>query len=102
MTGGFGVNLQDTFFYHAENLLNKNLYNKDTIKIYSIARFGDNFRDMQKGINDMSKITKKNDIILCQFNFNDIVEVNYAPPNSTPQAQPSKIKIYFNDLRKSF
>ena len=48
MTGGFGVNLQDTFFYHAENLLNKNLYNKDTIKIYSIARFGDNFRDMQK------------------------------------------------------
>ena len=54
-----------------------------------------------KGINDMSKITK-NDIILYQFNFNDIVEVNYAPPNSTPQAQPSKIKIYFNDLRKSF
>ncbi len=101
VTGGFGVNLQDTFFYHAENLLNKNLYNKDTIKIYSIARFGDNFRDMQKGINNMSEITKKNDIILYQFNFNDIVEVNYAPPNSTPQAQPSKIRIYFNDLRKS-
>ena len=39
----------------------------------------------------MSKITK-NDIILYQFNFNDIVEVNYAPPNSTPQAQPSKLK----------
>ena len=102
VTGGFGVNLQDTFFYHAENLLNKNLFNKDKIKIYSIARFGDNFRDMQKGINYISEITKQNDIILYQFNFNDIVEVNYAPPNSTPQAQPSKIKVYFNDLRKSF
>ena len=101
VTGGFGVNLQDTFFHHAEDLLNENLF-KDPIKIYSIARFGDNFRDMQKGIKNMSEIIKKNDIILYQFNFNDIVEVNYAPPNTGPQVQPSKIKIYFNDLRKSF
>ena len=101
VTGGFGVNLQDTFFHHAEDLLNENLF-KDPIKIYSIARFGDNFRDMQKGIKNMSEIIKKNDIILYQFNFNDIVEVNYTPPNTGPQVQPSKIKIYFNDLRKSF
>ncbi len=101
VTGGFGVNLQDTFFHHAEDLLNENLF-KDPIKIYSIARFGDNFRDMQKGIKNMSEIIKKNDIILYQFNFNDIVEGNYTPPNTGPQVQPSKIKIYFNDLRKSF
>ena len=101
VTGGFGVNLQDTFFHHAEDLLNENLF-KDPIKIYSIARFGDNFRDMQKGIKNMSEIIKKNDIILYQFNFNDIVEGNYTPPNTRPQVQPSKIKIYFNDLRKSF
>ena len=102
VTGGFGVNLQDTFFHYAETLLNKNLTNNNPIKIYSIARFGNNFRDMQKGIMYLSEITKKNDIVLYQFNFNDIVEVNYAPPDSTPHAQPSKIKIYFNDLRKSF
>ncbi len=101
VTGGFGVNLQDTFFHHAEDLLNENLF-KDPIKIYSIARFGNNFRDMQMGIKNMSEIIKKNDIILYQFNFNDIVEVNYAPPNTGPQVQPSKIKIFFNDFRKSF
>ena len=101
VTGGFGVNLQDTFFHHAEDLLNENLF-KEPIKIYSIARFGDNFKDMQKGIKNMSEIIKKNDIILYQFNFNDIVEGNYTPPNTEPQVQPSKIKIYFNDLRKSF
>ena len=101
VAGGFGVNLQDTFFYHAENLLNKNFFNKDTIKIYSISRFGDNFRHMQKGIKNMSQILKKNDIILYQFNFNDIVPVNYAPSNFTPGPEPAKIRIYFNDLRKS-
>jgi len=57
---------------------------------------------MQMGIKNMSEIIKKNDIILYQFNFNDIVEVNYAPPNTGPQVQPSKIKIFFNDFRKSF
>ena len=102
VTGGFGVNLQDTFFHYAESLLNKNNISNNPIKIYSVARFGNNFRDMQKGIKYLSEITKKNDIVLYQFNFNDIVEVNYAPPDSTPHVQPSRIKIYFNDLRKSF
>ena len=37
----------------------RNIVTKDTIKIYSIARFGDNFRDMQKGIKNMSQILKK-------------------------------------------
>ncbi|MBK69552.1 MAG: hypothetical protein CMF54_07170 [Legionellales bacterium] len=102
VTGGFGVNFQETFFYHAQSLLNQNLSYKDSVKIYSIARFGDNFRDMQKGLKIISKLTKKNDIILYQFNFNDILEVNYTPPNiNTVQKQPSKIKIYFNDFRKS-
>ena len=104
VTGGFGVNLQETFFYHAQNLLNQNLSYKDPVKIYSIARFGDNFRQIQKGLKIMSKLTKKNDIILYQFNFNDILEVNYTPSNNnkTISKQPFKIIIQFNVLRKSF
>ena len=108
VTGGFGVNLQETYFFYAENLLNQNKKKKDFVKIYSIARFGDNFRDMKKGITLIEKIIKKEDIILYQFNYNDIVEVNYAPPLSKDtldelsSKEPSSIKVYFNDLRKSF
>ena len=49
VTGGFGVNFQNTYFYHSEILINEVLEKTEQINIYSIARFGDNFRDMIKG-----------------------------------------------------
>ena len=103
VTGGFGVNFQDTYFYHSKILINEVLEKEDQLNIYSIARFGNNFRDMLMGIEYIEKLLKENDIIIYQFNYNDLVEVNYNPaPNTIEVKQPSKIVINFNDWRKSF
>ena len=102
VTGGFGVNFQDTYFYHAENLVNQSLDIDQQINIYSVARFGDNLRDMIKGLDLIKELIQENDFIIYQFNFNDIVEVNYAPVDYSNIKQPSKLTIKFNDWRKSF
>ena len=111
VTGGFGVNLQDTYFYHAESLINQVLDSDKKINVFSIARFGDNFRDMIKGLNLIEGLIKEDDFIIYQFNFNDIVDVNYAPVTDDTDdtddtdvkiKEPSKFIIKFNDWRKSF
>ena len=102
VTGGFGVNFQNTYFYHSEILINEVLEKTEQINIYSIARFGDNFRDMIKGTEYINSLLKENDIIIYQFNYNDLVEVNYNPSPNVELKQPPKIIIKFNDWRKSF
>ena len=102
VTGGFGVNFQNTYFYHSEILINEVLEKTEQINIYSIARFGDNFRDMIKGTEYIDSLLKENDIIIYQFNYNDLVEVNYNPSPNVELKQPPKIVIKFNDWRKSF
>ena len=101
VTGGFGVNFQDAYFYHSKILINEVLEKEDQLNIYSIARFGNNFRDMIKGVGYIEKLLKENDIIIYQFNYNDLVEVNYNPNPNIEVKQPSKIIISFNDWRKS-
>ncbi len=102
VTGGFGVNFQNTYFYHSEILINEVSEKTERINIYSIARYGNNFRDMIKGIEYIDSLLKENDIIIYQFNYNDLVEVNYNPSPNKKLKQPPKIIIKFNDWRKSF
>ena len=86
VTGGFGVTYQDAFPYVAQELLH-DTYSKD-LKIFSINRFGSNLRDVVFGISLMEEKLKKDDIVIFQFNYNDIVEVNYKPKKLKTPSEP--------------
>ena len=100
VTGGFGVTYQDAFPYVAQELLH-DTYSKD-LKIFSINRFGSNLRDVVFGISLMEEKLKKDDIVIFQFNYNDIVEVNYKPKKLKTPSEPPKFVIVFNDFRKNY
>ena len=103
VTGGFGVTYQDAFPNITQELLNYT-YSND-LKIFSVNRFGNNLRDVIFGINLIEEKLKKDDIIIFQFNYNDIVEVNYKPEELKklkPPPEPSKLKIILNDFRKNY
>ncbi len=102
VAGGFGVNYQETFSHYAETLLNDNFDIENKINIYSTGLYGDNLRDVKKGLNKLSQLIKKNDTVIYQFNYNDIVRHNYAPKNYEKPDEPSSIVIKINDFRKSF
>lgn len=102
VAGGFGVNFQETFFHYAETLVNVNFDIENKIKIYSTGLHGDNLRNVKKGLNKLSPLIKKNDTVIYQFNYNDIVSHNYAPKNHVKPEEPSRIVIMINDFRKSF
>ena len=76
-------------------------YSND-LKNFSVNRFGNNLRDVVSGINLIEEKLNKDDIIIFQFNYNDIVEVNYKPKISKPPEQPSKLEIILNDFRKNY
>ena len=102
VAGGFGVNFQETFFHYAETLINDNFDFENKIKIYSTGLHGHNLRNIKNGLNKLSQLIKKNDIVIYQFNYNDIVRHNYAPKNYVKPEEPSRIVIMINDFRKSF
>jgi hypothetical protein len=104
VTGGFGVALQDTYFYVAEDLIKKNFDSK--INVFSISGFGHNFSYIERGIKRLDKIIKDDDIIIYQFNYNDISPAHYDISNDISKKEirpePSQLKIYFNDFRKGY
>lgn len=99
VTGGFGVTLQDSFPHITQSLL-KNSISRNT-NIFAVNRYGHNLKDVVKGVELIQEILKKDDIIIFQFNFNDIVEVNYNRGKIQNTAQPSRLIIKFNDFRKN-
>lgn len=120
VSGGFGVTLQDTYFYVAEDLIKKTIDPK--INIFSVSGFGHNFKSIASGIKNLEEIIKDNDVVIYQFNYNDINHAHYvidkdvmdkdvmdkdviekdfiSRKKTTPE--PSKLKVYFNDFRKGY
>ena len=70
VSGGFGVTLQDTYFYVAEDLIKKTIDPK--INIFSVSGFGHNFKSIASGIKNLEEIIKDNDVVIYQFNYNDV------------------------------
>ena len=71
VTLGYGVDFKDNYIEKF-----KSKFNKDT-QIIGFSNLNRDFNDIYFTINnEISKISKKNDTIVYQFNFNDIVEIN--------------------------
>jgi len=128
VSGGFGVNLKDSYFDVAEDLIKQTI--NPNINVYSVSGHGHNFSHLKLGIKKLDKILKDGDIIIYQFNYNDIGPHNYKidevdkvdkvdevdevdkvdevdevvkvikKPKSS--SEPTKLKIIFNDFRKGY
>lgn len=99
VTLGLGVKFQDTY---VENF--KSNFKNDKIQILTFSNIGIDFNDIFYSINnEIDKILKKNDILIYQFNYNDITETkNSANLLQKNKAQTNKLILGFQKIKYKY
>ena len=70
VTNGYGLKYTDTYYYSLEKFLNSK--NKK-FNILAISEYGNNVDNIVNIVEKNQKVFKKNDFIIFQFNYNDIL-----------------------------
>ena len=94
ITNGYGVNFEDTYYS-----IFKKEFNKD-VNVYASSKYGYNFKNTFSNLNKtIIKHIKENDIVIYQFNFNDILEIAKKSSNIKNDDIPGKRKFisFIND-----
>ena len=78
VTEGYGEKFQDTYYNVLSKLLKEN--NKE-YNIIPISAYGYSTFDLSNVLKKIQKYIKPNDIVIYQFNYNDIIEVNRSDIN---------------------
>lgn len=75
ITNGYGVDFKDTYYQKFKKKLNNNF------NVYASSEYNNNFKNTFSNLNNsLIRYLKENDIIIYQFNFNDIIEIAKVDP----------------------
>ncbi len=92
VSGGFGLEYQNTFFSLAEDMINQSFDEK--IRFFSIGNYNNNLWDNLDVINENQDKFNDGDYLIFQFNFNDLNFYNFR---SYFEQQSEQKKIIFNN-----
>ena len=70
ITRGYGVKYTDTYFFHLKNFIEASGYR---FNIFSSSGYGSNLNNVIELIKKNKNIFKNNDLIVYQFNYNDVI-----------------------------
>lgn len=70
ITNGYGVNFEDTYYQKFKKIIN------DDLNVYASSEYNTNFKNTFANLNNsIYKFLKDDDVVIYQFNFNDIIEI---------------------------
>ena len=74
VSNGYGLKYSDTFFYNLKNILSTI---KKQFNVISVSDYGNNLDNVYDIIIKKNEIFQKNDYLIFQFNYNDILPQSY-------------------------
>lgn len=85
ITNGYGVDFNDTYYSKFKKKI------KGDINIYASSEYNSDYKNTFSNLNEtIIKHLKKNDIVIYQFNFNDIIEIAKQNPEFKNEDMPNR------------
>lgn len=98
VSAGYGEKFEDIYY----NVLSKSLEEKGKkFNIIPIASYGNSSTDLANNLNKIKKYIKSNDIIIYQFNYNDIVDINRSDINIETRKHKVKDNLLTNIIHST-
>jgi lysophospholipase L1-like esterase len=70
ITNGYGVDFEDTYYQKFKEIID------DKLNVYASSEYNTNFKNTFANLNNsIYKFLKEDDVVIYQFNFNDIIEI---------------------------
>lgn len=79
VTNGYGLKYTDTYYHNLKNILDTN---KKNYNIFATSEYNNNLINVSNLIKKNKFVFKENDILVFQFNYNDILPMSFIKENN--------------------
>ncbi len=90
VTNGYGLKFTDTFYYSLDKIIN---FRKKNFNVFATSEYDNNIMSILESIEKNEDRFQKNDFLIFQFNYNDILPAINLKKNKIQIANSEKKKI---------